>query len=98
MGVKIIYEIKTCQECPFLEQERYYSPDSFEAPSYDWYCKKSLHKRIRGYVEWHEENKIPIPEWCELRVISKEEPTVEPTKESINIFKPNKFNKNGTRH
>jgi hypothetical protein len=89
MGTKIIYEIKTCQECPFLDQERYYSPDSFEAPSYDWYCKKSDHKRIRGYVEWHEENKIPIPEWCELRV---EKTTEVPTTNNIKSIR------NGIRH
>lgn len=58
--------IKSCLECTFLNQERYYSPDSFEAPSFDWYCKKMNNKKIRLYVEWHEEKKIPIPEWCPL--------------------------------
>ena len=89
MGTKIVFEIKTCQECPFLEQERYYSPDSFEAPSFDWYCKKSSHKRIRGYVEWHEEDKIPVPDWCELRL---------PIEETKVILTPTKSIKNGTRH
>jgi len=23
-------------------------------------------RKIRGYVEWHEEKKIKIPEWCKL--------------------------------
>jgi hypothetical protein len=68
METKIVLEIDNCQSCPFLHRERYYSPDSFEAPSFDWYCKKSGMKKIRGYVEWHEESKIPIPDWCEIKV------------------------------
>lgn len=65
---EIKLEIKNCLECPFLEYKRYYSPDSFEVPSYDWYCKKFNNKSIRGYVEWHEENKIQIPDWCPIRI------------------------------
>lgn len=68
MGTKIVLEIENCLGCPFLKQERFYSGDSFEAPSYDWYCKKSGNKKIRGYVEWHEEKKIKIPDWCEIKV------------------------------
>jgi hypothetical protein len=60
MGTKIVLEIDNCQSCPFLHREGYYSPD--------WYCKKSGMKKIRGYVEWHEESIIPIPDWCEIKV------------------------------
>jgi hypothetical protein len=63
---KIILDIKTCRECSNIDVIRgYISPDSFEAPNYDWFCKVNGEK-IRGYVEWHEENKIPIPEWCPI--------------------------------
>jgi hypothetical protein len=68
MGTKIALEIETCQECPFFEQDRYYSPDSFEGPSFDWYCTQQGRKKIRGYVEWHEASKIPIPDWCKIKV------------------------------
>lgn len=60
----ITIEINSCKECPHFKEERYYSPDSFEAPSYDWYCMKLDKKKIRGYVEWHEESKVKIPDWC----------------------------------
>jgi hypothetical protein len=66
MEIKI--DIKNCKECPYINQKRYYSPDSFEAPSFDWYCKK-VDKKIRGYVEWHEEDKIEIPSWCPCRIV-----------------------------
>lgn len=32
----------------------------------DWYCKKS-NKMIQGAVEWHEESKINVPDWCEFK-------------------------------
>ena len=25
-------------------------------------------KKIRGYVEWHEEKKIQIPQWCPIKI------------------------------
>lgn len=68
MSTKISIEIETCKQCPFIKMERYYSPDSFEAPSFDWFCKKSDNKKIQGYVEWHEEKSVPIPEWCEIKI------------------------------
>ena len=68
MATKVAYDIESCKQCPFFDTERYYSPDSFEAPSFDWYCEKMGHKKICGYVEWHEEDKIKIPEWCPIKV------------------------------
>lgn len=62
--VKIVLDLKTCKKCPNLdEREGQLSPDSFEAPNFDWYCKVNGQK-IRGYVEWHELRKIPVPDWC----------------------------------
>jgi hypothetical protein len=62
--MEIIIDIKNCKECPFFEQERMYTADSFEEP-YNWFCKKGGgKKKIQGYVEWHEESKVPIPDWC----------------------------------
>jgi hypothetical protein len=65
--VKITLDIKSCKKCPHFEERRgkYVSPDSFEAPNYDWFClANGGEKEIQSYVEWHEEKKIPIPEWC----------------------------------
>jgi len=56
-------EIKSCQSCPFFEQERYYTEDSWEI-AFNWFCTKNEKKKIAGYVEWHEESKVKIPEWC----------------------------------
>ena len=62
--VKIVLDLKTCKNCPnFDERDGQLSPDSFEAPNFDWYCKVNGQK-IRGYVEWHELRKIPVPDWC----------------------------------
>lgn len=66
MEIKI--DIKNCKGCPYFKEKRYYSPDSFEAPAFDWYCTKDGEKKIRGYVEWHEEDKIEIPSWCLCRI------------------------------
>jgi len=62
---KIEIEIKSCQQCPFFKQERMYTSDSLET-AFDWFCTKSYNRKIQGYVEWHEENKIKIPEWCPI--------------------------------
>jgi hypothetical protein len=56
-------EINSCKDCPHFEQKRYYTDDSFEL-AYDWHCKKEDGRKIQGYVEWHEEKHIKIPEWC----------------------------------
>ena len=66
--VKIVIEIKNCKQCPFFKEERYYSPDSFEAPAFNWYCMKSGGRKISGYVEWYEEDEVPVPDWCEIKL------------------------------
>lgn len=60
---KITIEIKNCKECPHFKEERHYTSDSFEM-AFDWFCKKKNNKKIAGYVEWHEEKDVKIPDWC----------------------------------
>ncbi len=62
-------KIKDCRSCPFFKSERYYTDDSFEHAN-DWFCHHNPKnvKEIAGYVEWHEESKIPIPNWCPVKV------------------------------
>lgn len=67
MGTKIVLEIETCKQCPFFKEKRMYTADSFEEP-FDWFCMKSNDRKIQGYVEWHEERKIKIPDWCEIKL------------------------------
>jgi hypothetical protein len=59
-------EIKTCKECPHFEEKRMYTADSFEH-AMDWFCEKENGKKIQGYVEWHEEKDVKIPDWCPCR-------------------------------
>jgi len=63
---KITLEIKTCRECPFFEEKRCYTSDSWEL-AHDWFCKASDNKKIAGYVNWSEEKDVEIPEWCPAR-------------------------------
>ena len=63
---KIAIEIKSCKDCPFFDERNYYSTDGWDR-MVDWYCTKS-EKRIQGAVEWHEERKIQVPDWCEIKV------------------------------
>ena len=68
---KIVLEIKTCQQCPFFEKDRYYSGDSWET-AFNWFCCKvkedGKSKKIVGYVEWHEEDKVEVPDWCPIKI------------------------------
>ena len=59
---KIIIEIKTCKKCPYFKTTNQYSSDGFDRME-DWMCTK-IDKLIQGAVEWHEEYKIEIPNWC----------------------------------
>jgi hypothetical protein len=65
-------EIKSCRDCPNKESTNFWSSDGWDRME-DWECKllpgdgeKNKNKKISGAVEWHEENKIPIPDWCPL--------------------------------
>ncbi len=58
--------MKQCVDCPFFKRERMYTADSWEE-AYNWFCGKKDGKKIAGYVEWNEADKIEIPDWCPLR-------------------------------
>lgn len=64
--------ITNCKFCKYHGTRNYYSSDGYDRME-DWYCKKNEQK-IQGAVEWHEENKIPIPDWCpeSIQVIRNE--------------------------
>ena len=67
MATKIVIEIKNCQKCPFFRTANEYSTDGWDRME-DWMCAKTYpHKVIQGGVEWHEESKIQIPEWCPIK-------------------------------
>lgn len=59
---KITIEIKSCKECPKFTTKNHYTSDGWDSME-DWYCT-GLDKKIQGAVEWHEEKKIKIPDWC----------------------------------
>lgn len=68
---KITLDITSCKECPFFKEERIYTADSFERP-FNWFCTKEEDvlgdpTKIAGYVEWHEEQEIAIPNWCPIK-------------------------------
>ena len=63
---EIRIKLKNCIGCPYLETNRQYTADSFET-CFKWTCKKS-DKVIANYVDWNEDDRIKIPEWCEILV------------------------------
>lgn len=60
-------KIKNCEQCPFLKKERHYTSDSFEH-AFNWFCEKKKNKKIAGYIDWHEEKNVKIPDWCSCLV------------------------------
>lgn len=65
--VKIVLEITSCKKCPHFNTSNHYSTDGFDNME-DWNCLKADGKKIAGSVEWHEEQKIKIPDWCPIRL------------------------------
>ena len=64
----IALEISSCKKCPHFSEEQMYTADSYERP-FNWFCNYTGTKfKIRGYVEWHEESKIKIPDWCPIKI------------------------------
>lgn len=61
---KIQVEIENCSKCPNFQEKRNYTADSFENV-FDWFCTKA-DKKIKCYVEWNEN--VKIPEWCPCRI------------------------------
>lgn len=65
---KIKIDIKTCKDCPHFKEGDTFSSDGWDRMT-DWVCTKTEpHKNIANGVEWHEEKKIKVPEWCPVRV------------------------------
>ena len=62
---KITIEIESCRQCPFFKEGPPQSTDGFDR-GHDWFCT-SADKMIEPFVEWHEEKKIQIPDWCPAR-------------------------------
>jgi len=63
-------EIQSCKECPFFKTENQWSSDGWDS-MVDWMCTKEYpKKKIQGAVEWHEESKIKVPEWCPAQNIA----------------------------
>ena len=58
-------EITHCSKCPHFEAIELATSDSWER-AFNWMCNKEK-KKIQGYVEWFEESKIEVPDWCPLR-------------------------------
>jgi hypothetical protein len=64
---KISLEITSCKDCPFFKTANQWSSDGWDRME-DWICKKDGDKKIQGSVEWHEESKIKIPDWCPIKI------------------------------
>jgi hypothetical protein len=64
--VVIQTEITSCKQCPYFKEGYPYSLDGFDRGN-DWECTKAK-KQISGFVEWHEVNKIKIPDWCPIKL------------------------------
>lgn len=58
--------IERCDKCPNFKLGPSESTDGFDLGN-DWICELSG-RIIAGFVEWHEENKIKIPDWCEAKI------------------------------
>lgn len=61
-------EINSCKDCPFFDESRVYTADSFDM-AFEWKCKKS-NKVIRSYVDWNDTGKVDIPDWCPCKMKS----------------------------
>lgn len=68
---KIKIEINSCKQCPHFYTTNQWSSDGWDRME-DWMCRKA-NKKIQGCVEWHEESKIKIPDWCPILQTDMEE-------------------------
>lgn len=69
---KVAVEIRNCKNCPHMKETNFYSTDGWDQ-MYDWICTKANGKTIAGAVEWHEESKITIPDWCPISIKETQE-------------------------
>lgn len=60
-------ELKSCKQCPKFKTGNQWSSDGWDRME-DWICTELNDRIISGSVEWHEEDKIKIPDWCPMRV------------------------------
>lgn len=61
---QITIEITSCKQCPYFETANRWSSDGWDRME-DWICTRTTpNQKIQGAVEWHEESKIKIPDWC----------------------------------
>ncbi len=64
----IVLEINSCKERPNRVEKNPWSSDGWDR-MIDWFCTKSVPERkIAGAVEWQEEKKIAVPDWCPISV------------------------------
>jgi hypothetical protein len=65
--MKVVLEFENCKGCPFFKTGNYWSSDGWDRME-DWICchPEVGEKKIAGSVEWHEEKKIKVPEWCPI--------------------------------
>ncbi len=63
---EIKIEIHSCKDCPHFTTTNHWSSDGWDHME-DWICMKE-NKKIQGAVEWHEESKIKIPDWCPILI------------------------------
>jgi hypothetical protein len=68
--VNVVIELKSCKECPYFKTANQWSSDGWDRME-DWICTKMNDKKIQGAVEWYEESKIKIPDWCPILVNEK---------------------------
>ena len=64
--VSIRLEISSCNQCKFFDTRNPWSSDGWDR-MIDWHCLKADQK-IQGSVEWHEESKIAVPDWCPIQI------------------------------
>ena len=81
--VKIVLEITSRKKCPHFDTSNQWSSDGWDRME-DWNCKKENGKKIAGCVEWHEESKIKIPDWCPIRLASQTGQENSPEKDANN--------------
>lgn len=68
---KIQLEIASCLQCPYRVEKNPWSSDGWDR-MIDWICTKATPERtIQGAVEWYEENKISVPDWCPILISEK---------------------------
>lgn len=82
--IKVAIEINSCKECPHFKTMNHWSSDDFDKMEdwcctkhpensmrkmiNDKFINTFPGKLIQGGVEWHEESKIEIPDWCPIKV------------------------------